>query len=196
MPKRVDHGERRNRLAEAAWRIIRREGLEAASVRNVAKEAGMSLGSLRHYFVSQSELLAFSMKLVTERGYARVGAFQFSGDPRKDVESLIGELMPLDEERRIEAEVWLAFIGRAVADPKIQALKQEVHNGLYEGFRQMMEFLVSEQLLKKGLDLELEIKVLHGLVDGLVLHNVIHPAQVTPEEMVKLVAYHLDRLMA
>lgn len=195
MPRKVDHDERRNRLAEAAWRIIRREGLEAASVRNVAREAGMSLGSLRHYFASQSELLAFSMRLVSERGYSRIVTYQTTGNPRKDVECLIGELMPLDEERRAEAEVWLAFVGRAVTDPEVQALKQEVHNGLYEGFRQMMEYLNKEQLLRKSLDLELEIKVLHGLVDGLALHHVIHPEQVTPDDIVRLVAYHLDRLL-
>ncbi|WP_019911327.1 TetR/AcrR family transcriptional regulator [Paenibacillus sp. HW567] len=195
MPRKVDHDERRNRLAEAAWRIIRREGLEAASVRNVAKEAGMSLGSLRHYFASQSDLLTFSMRLVSERGYSRIVGYQTTGNPRKDVEYLIGELMPLDEERRAEAEVWLAFVGRAVTDPGIQSLKQEVHDGLYLGFRQMMEYLTAEQVLRRGLDLELEIKVLHGLVDGLVLHHVIHPEQVTPEDIVKLVSYHLDRLL-
>ena len=72
MPKIVDHEARRKELAEAAWRVIRREGLEGASVRNVAKEAGMSLGSLRHYFATQSELLAFSMRMVGERVKERI----------------------------------------------------------------------------------------------------------------------------
>ncbi|MEI2399817.1 TetR/AcrR family transcriptional regulator [Paenibacillus phytohabitans] len=196
MPKKVDHDERRNHLAEAAWRIIRRDGLEAVSVRNVAKEAGMSLGSLRHYFASQSELLAFSMRLVSERSYQRVEVFQYSGNPREDVERLIHELMPIDEERRAEAEVWLAFVGRAAADPAIQALKQEVHNGLYSGFCQMMEYLDAVNLLRQDLDLDREIKTLHALVDGLVVHSVIYPEMVTPEDMIKLISSHFDKLMA
>ncbi|WNS45647.1 TetR family transcriptional regulator C-terminal domain-containing protein [Paenibacillus sp. MMS20-IR301] len=196
MPKIVDHDERRNHLAEAAWRIIRRDGLEAVSVRNVAREAGMSLGSLRHYFASQFELLAFSMRLVSEKVYRRTGAFESTGNPRQDVERLIHELMPIDEERRAEAEVWLAFVGRAAADPAIQALKREVHHGLYSGFCQMLEYLDAVNLLRKDLDLQQEIKRLHALVDGLVVHSVIHPELVTPEDMISLIAGHLDKLMA
>ena len=50
VPRVVDPIERRNRLAQAVWRVVRREGLERASVREVAREAGVSMGSLRHYF--------------------------------------------------------------------------------------------------------------------------------------------------
>jgi Uncharacterized protein conserved in bacteria len=59
VPKVVDPAERRRELAEAVWRVIRRDGLEQASVRNVAREADLSMGSLRHYFATQSELMAF-----------------------------------------------------------------------------------------------------------------------------------------
>lgn len=195
MPKIVDHHERRTQLAEAAWRIIRREGLEAVTVRNVAKEAGMSLGSLRHYFDSQSELLSFSMKLVSEQVYKRMEAIEYTGDPRKDIELLIYELMPLDDVRREEAEVWLAFIGRAAAEPEILALKQEVHNELYDGFSRMLHYLAEIKLVREGIDLDLEIMRLHALVDGLVVHHLSHPEQVTSGHMVRLVTYHLDTLL-
>ena len=47
---------------------------QRASVRNVAQEAGLSMGSLRHYFSTQSELLCFAMQLVGDRAQARVAA--------------------------------------------------------------------------------------------------------------------------
>ena len=72
MPKPIDHNERRERIAEAAWRVILREGVAGASVRSVAVEAGQSAGSLRHVFYSQSQLLAFALELVTTRAAARV----------------------------------------------------------------------------------------------------------------------------
>ncbi|MFE4711715.1 MULTISPECIES: TetR/AcrR family transcriptional regulator [unclassified Paenibacillus] len=194
MPKIVNHDERRRLLAEAAWRIIRREGLEAVSVRNVAKESGMSLGSLRHYFVTQDELLAFSMRLVSERAGERIRSMTFSGDPRCNAELLIGELLPLDEERRAEAEVWLAFVGGSVA-ASARELKLKVHNELYECFRGLVHYLSEHNLLKKGVDLELESKRLHAMVDGLVVHHILHPEELTPEEMMRLVTYHLDTLL-
>ncbi|MDP8952326.1 MAG: TetR family transcriptional regulator, partial [Actinomycetota bacterium] len=74
MPKVVDSDARRTQIAEAVWRVILRGGLERASVRNVAREAGLSMGSLRHYFGTQAELPAFAMQLVTERVRGRIEA--------------------------------------------------------------------------------------------------------------------------
>ncbi|GAA1487885.1 TetR family transcriptional regulator [Brachybacterium sacelli] len=57
MPKLIDHARRREELAEAAWRVLLREGVGRASVRNVAAEAGLTVNSLRHVFSTQDELL-------------------------------------------------------------------------------------------------------------------------------------------
>ena len=67
MPKIVDHDKQRLLVAEAAWRVIRRDGMEQASVRKIAEEAGISPGSMRHYFSTQSELLLYAMTLVSDR---------------------------------------------------------------------------------------------------------------------------------
>lgn len=56
--KVVDAGVGRRELAEAVWRVILRDGVEGASVREVAAEAGLSSGSLKHYFGSQSRCAA------------------------------------------------------------------------------------------------------------------------------------------
>ena len=62
VPKIVDPEQRRHELGEAALRVIHRDGIHGASLRNVAKEAGMSMGALRHYFDSQAEMLMFSSR--------------------------------------------------------------------------------------------------------------------------------------
>src|SRR4029450_11592721 len=141
MPKLVDPDQRRSELAQAVWTVIRRDGLQRASVRNVAREAGLSMGSLRHYFASQSELLCFAMELVGDRARDRVGALEPAADtrgpmelvaarprargaalepaadPRRRAEQLLAELVPLDDERRAESEVWLAFTGQPLVGP-------------------------------------------------------------------------------
>lgn len=195
MPKIVDHDNRREQLAEAAWRVIRREGIEGVSVRRVADEAGISLGSLRHYFVTQSELLAFSMRLVSDRVTHRVENLVYNGEPRQYVEQLIGELLPLDEERRAECEVWLAFIGRAIADSSIHALSLEVHDRLYEGIRRIIELCAVHDMLPQGVDIELEAKRLHALIDGLVVHGVTRSERLDAKEITRVIVYHLNHLL-
>ncbi|MBM4515014.1 TetR family transcriptional regulator [Rhodococcus hoagii] len=61
-------------MAEAVWRIIAERGISAVSVRTVAAEAGMAVGSLRNLFSTQAELLEFSAELMVERAAARVTA--------------------------------------------------------------------------------------------------------------------------
>src|ERR687896_603443 len=109
VPKLVDHEQRREQLAAALWRLVMREGIEAVSVRRVAAEAGCSTGSLRHYFETRSELLAFAMELVVERVSARVASPPAGLDRRAIAESALQQVLPVDAERRAEAQVWLAF---------------------------------------------------------------------------------------
>ena len=57
MPKVVDIEQRRAELTEAAARLIARSGIESATMREVAAEAGWTTGALTHYFADKRELL-------------------------------------------------------------------------------------------------------------------------------------------
>jgi len=194
MPKLVDHEQRRSELAEAVWTVIRRDGLQRASVRNVAREAGWSMGSLRHYFATQSELLCFAMQLVADRARARVRALEPAPDPRRAVEQLLHELVPLDDERRAEAEVWLAFTARALVDPQQRAIHERIHDELNGACTRAIEALAVAGLTTEGLDVPLEAGRLHALLDGLALHAVMRPDKVPPSRIVAAIARHLDTL--
>lgn len=69
---RVPAEQRRTALAEAAVRVISRDGIGAASTRAIAAEAKMSLASVHYVFASRDELLreAISMVIAGERAVA------------------------------------------------------------------------------------------------------------------------------
>ena len=194
MPKLVDHERRRSELGAAVWRVIRRDGVEAASVRKVAQEAGWSAGALRHYFSTQTELLGFAIQMVVERIEARVGALAPPADPREAVEQRLHELLPLDKERRAENEVWLAFTGRALVDPQLRARHEEVDEELRRACLGALEELGRAGRLRPRLDLELEAERLHGLLDGLALHTAMRPDRMSPRLIRSVLARHLDSL--
>jgi AcrR family transcriptional regulator len=196
MPRQVDPEQRRAELAEAVWTVIRRDGLQRASVRNVAREAGLSMGSLRHYFATQSELLCFAMQLVGDRARTRVRALQPAADPRATAERLLQELVPLDDERRAEAEVWLAFTGHALVDPGQRAIHQHIHDELNGACATALTLLADAGRTPADLDIPLEVTRLHALLDGLAVHAVMRPEQVPPERIKAVIARHLDTLQA
>jgi AcrR family transcriptional regulator len=69
MPKIVDHDDRRRQIAELAIRVVCRDGREGATVRRIAREGGVSPGSLRHYFTNQDELIAFAFQWMADETF-------------------------------------------------------------------------------------------------------------------------------
>jgi AcrR family transcriptional regulator len=172
----------------------RQQVCDGASIRTVAREAGWSPGALRHYFSTQSELLTFAMQMVVERIEARVGALEPPADPRRAVEQRLHELLPLEEKRRAENEVWLAFAGRALVDFRLRARHEEVDEELRGACLGALQELGAGGRLRPGLDLELEAERLHGLLDGLALHTAMRPDRMPSRLIRSVLARHLDSL--
>lgn len=196
MPKIVDHEQRRRELGLAVWRVIRRDGVDRASVRAVAEEAGWSPGALRHYFASQNELLAFAMRLVVERIEGRIAALPRPADPRAAVEQVLHELLPLDDERRAENEVWLAFTARALIAPELRAQHDEVHDALHQACVSSLATLAGAGRARSDAAAALQAERLHALVDGLAVHTALRPERMPPGRIVEVVRLHLDALEA
>jgi AcrR family transcriptional regulator len=189
MPKIVDAAERRQHLAAAAWRVILRDGLEQASVRNVAREAGLSNGSLRHMFGTQAELLVFAMNQVVERIERRLEALDPAGDPRMTAERFLLELLPLDKARQEENLVWLAFTARALVDPELRECAERSYDALRAGCHRWVTAIAGDRV-----DVELEADRLHAVLDGLAVHAATRPEVATAERLRSLLARHLDTL--
>jgi AcrR family transcriptional regulator len=190
MPKVVHHEQRRREIAEAVWRVIRRNGVEGASVRTVAQEAGWSAGALRHYFGTQSELLDFAIELAAERIRQRIGELELADDPRRAVEQLLSELLPLDDERRAENEVWLAFTARALIDPQLRVRHAEIDDALRAACQRAVELLG----VPAGRQRALEAERLHAVLDGLALHAAMRPELLPPRRILALLRRHLDEM--
>jgi AcrR family transcriptional regulator len=192
MPKIVDHSERKSHIAEATWRVILKEGMKGASVRRIAQEAGVSLGALRHYFTTQHELLAFAMKLVSDRANARIKGVVALGLPPKElVTRVLMELLPLDENSMAEMEVWFAFVFHLkYADEDYGGL----NDGIYPGIVNLLGHLEKEGLLRERLDMNNEAERLYALLDGLALHALLEPGRLDRERILRVLHSHMDSI--
>jgi AcrR family transcriptional regulator len=192
VPRTIDQEQRRTEIAEAVWRLIVREGVSAVSLRTVAAEAGIVLGSLRHSFPAKADLLAYSMELVHARATDRVRAHSGERDPRALVTAMLAEVMPLDEQRLIEMRVNLALMVESPAHPRLgrqTLLAQQAVAGLCE---QACVILQQTGHLHATRDPAAEGRRLHALLDGIAMHLVVDPSG-TPAALPTLNA-HLDEL--
>ena len=121
MPKKIDHKARRLELTFALWRITRREGWDAISLRKVAAEAGVSMGMVQHYFTTKDEMLRFAIEMieedVRELVRERVAKLPQPHDPRLLVWTVLSEMIPSTSRREDEVEAAHVFVRRFMLSP-------------------------------------------------------------------------------
>jgi AcrR family transcriptional regulator len=122
MPKRVDPVERRRLLTDALSRIAARDGLDAVTMREVAAEAGVSVGFVQHYFGSKDELLLAALREVAEqvgeRVAAAVAALPAGAGERRRIRAILLQFLPLDDDGRAAAVMFRALPAGGVNNPE------------------------------------------------------------------------------
>lgn len=194
MPKVVDHAARREEIAEAVWRTVVRSGIDATTVREIAAEAGFSTGVLAHYFADKEELLVHALRLASRRAGARMRRATESASPSEALRAVAAEALPLDQARREEWAIWLAFWGAAVAT---DVLSRE-HNARYAEWRvhvrQLLLRCSEAGLLQRSFDLEEATDGLVSLIDGLGIQAMLDRRRVTPEYQLRVIDAQLALL--
>jgi AcrR family transcriptional regulator len=194
MPKQVDHPGRRTVVIEALWRVVRRAGIHAVSVRSVAAEAGMSPSAMRHYFSSQDDLLTFALEAVVERVTARLRAATEPLEGARGARFLLEQFLPLDDDRQAETEVYLAFIGRAQVEPRLRAIRDRTDADTRRAMLIALRLLDEGGALGTGRDPGQEADRLYALVDGLAMHGALMPDRYPPDRLRAVLATHLRDL--
>lgn len=124
MPKVVDHQARREHIVDAAWALIGREGFEAATMRDIAAEAGFANGAIKPYFASKQKLLEAVYKSAFDRTNDRADVACADLAGRTAIEAFAREVLPLTRETRKEAAGVVAFWGAATDSPELKAIHE------------------------------------------------------------------------
>ncbi|WP_144659700.1 TetR/AcrR family transcriptional regulator [Paenarthrobacter nicotinovorans] len=201
MPKIVDAEARRQEVVHAVFRIIASDGLERASLREVADEAGLAVGSVRHYFASSDELLVFSFGAVIDRIAGRLESAlaaveqEVLGTPEQDaaVLNLLGQLLPLDEELAVDACVWMAFRHAARIKPVLAPEAERSHRAVAAIVGRLILLLNPAQADHQQ-NLVTEAERLLATMDGLSMHALLQPEWMTAEVCSDVLTAHLRSL--
>lgn len=190
MPKRVDHGLRRRQITDAVCRITVRGGLGAATFREVAAEAGVSVRLVQYYFGSKDELMLATQRRVSERAVARIVSRRGEDEtPREALLRVLGSFIPTDDESR---EIMLLFVALHTATlvdpslfrPEAQAIPRSLHATI-------ASHLAAADLGDRSPDMEAAI--LAGLVPSLA-QSVLDGLD-TPGNARAVLAYAVDRAL-
>ena len=175
MPKIVDHDERRRIIVEALWRVVARDGAHEVSVRHVAAEAGMPKSSIGHYVGTMPQLMGLAVdQLVQENTDFVVSLDPLDLDADKATEVLC-TLVPMSERRRHMSGVWMLLAAQAGADPEIAEVLHRLNVSVADGLADLLRGMRQRGLLDSSRDIDVEIRRLHALIDGLALQCMTDP---------------------
>jgi len=170
MPRVVDGEVRRTEIAEAVLRVLARDGVEAVTMRGVAVELGCTTGMLTHWVEGRAELIRLALAGIVQRQTDRALACLEGGAGIDAVVQALEQFLPLDDERREEAIIWLGFWALAVHDP---ALRFE-NRDRYCEFRRTCTRFLRDQGAPAGAA-SLVVDHVMSTVDGMAVAAVLEP---------------------
>ncbi|MGG2464326.1 TetR/AcrR family transcriptional regulator [Streptomyces sp. RGM 3693] len=195
MPKQVDHRERREAIARALWRVVEQRGVAHLSLREVAREAGMSHGQLQHYFASREAMLTFAVDFAAEQTTSRVDrGLAELGDrphPRDVLRVMLTEMLPLHPDARATSRMSAAYVLEALHDEHIHA---RARHGISQGraaVEQLVRQAIAEGHIPADRDPVAETNLLLALTGFTTL---IELDVVGPQDTLIAIDLHLDRL--
>ncbi|MFD8598596.1 TetR/AcrR family transcriptional regulator [Kitasatospora sp. NPDC059646] len=199
MNAKVEHEERRRQIAEALLRIADTQGLQSASMRAVAAEAGVSLRLVQYYFETKEGLLLDALARLGAQLQGRmarwIAAAGSPPTPRALVTAVLACILPTDAESRRIARTYTAYYALVLNDP--EAL--EKHG---TGQADLLESFLAEQLraaqrdgsLSPARDAGITAAGLAALVNG--LGQSVLGGQRDGEAALAILTHHLDELFA
>ncbi|MGW8401140.1 TetR/AcrR family transcriptional regulator [Streptomyces lydicus] len=189
MPKQVDHESRRRQIAEAVCQLADESGLEGVTLRDVAARAQVSMGAVQRCFGTKEEMLVFVLGHVGEQVAERLSA-RLTASPAQSARTALGhaasEVSLVQEERRAEARVWLAFAAQAAVSSSLAEILRSNYADLHKVFT---------QLIAEGCDTadpERAARTLLALADGLTTHVLI--GHLSPTAALDVLDGHLNQL--
>lgn len=194
MPKIVDHHERRLAFAEAAFRVIARDGIEGLTVRAIAREAGFTTGALVHYFKSKDQVLILASDYI---GIVVRGLMQDNQQAHKGLKALkhvVYNALPLDEERRGNWNVWMGLWQRAQKNREVGNLMQRRYIEWLDRVAMLVEQAQEIGEVDGELDAKAAAHTIVGVVDGIGARVMLVGADIPAKEQQALVDMVIDNL--
>ncbi|AUG80199.1 TetR family transcriptional regulator [Kitasatospora sp. MMS16-BH015] len=197
MSAQVDHEERRRQITEALLRIADTQGLQAASMRAVAAEAGVSLRLVQYYFTTKEGLLLDALTRLRTQLQARMERWVREAGtpptPRGTVTAILSSILPTDPESRRITRTYAAYYTLVLNDPAAVGERAAAEPDLLEGFlAKQLQAAQEAGLLRPRRDPARTAAGLLAMVNG--LGSSVLAGQRTGEDVQAILDDHLDDL--
>ena len=157
----------RERLLDAAVRLIAREGIDNVRIARIAAEAGVSAGLVHYHFASRDALLEEAL----EHSYERAGDMRLAalGEGRatasQRLQAMIDQCLPSDRSLREDWVLWVELWLRGARDPALRPVAARLYARLHVWFAEAIAQGIAAGELREC-DVDAMTDRLLALIDG------------------------------
>lgn len=173
MPRQVDHDARRSTIAEAVCELIAERGIGAATLRETADRAGVSMGAVQRAFSKDGMLrcaLDHIAGQIKQRADARIAASPEPESARMLLTVTLQELVLADQ---VAARVWLAFLAHAATRTEFADVIRTALRDTLALIVWLLEYGQGTGEIRDDIEAPRAALALQALVDGLTQHVVL-----------------------
>ncbi|MGM8366384.1 TetR/AcrR family transcriptional regulator [Virgibacillus sp. W0181] len=176
MPKIIDHYERKTQIVEATFDVIYHYGFERTTLREIAKKAGLSLGSVQHFFPKQKDIYTYAMDVIFQRFEQRMEQVeQVDEDVFDNAVHLAKQIVQVHTDvERMENDIWVKFTLMATMNPEYQELKENYRKVNFNFAKKIINMLYHNGYLASTINVEYKAHSLIIFITGLTFESVIY----------------------
>lgn len=194
MPKIVDHDKRRQEIALAACQAIAKNGLDAVTLLDIAREAGCTTGMLAHYFNTKWDVIIAALRLMHVRLEKRLSNGLNNQNVR--LEEILKDALPTTPEHRAESAAWLTFWGVAISRPELLEQTDQMHSDWRSLIRRCVLETTAESRAWPDELIEDVVSSIIFFMDGVYVKTLTRGAMFPPTEQLRLLRAHVEALLA
>jgi AcrR family transcriptional regulator len=167
---RLPMAERREQLVEAAIAVASRDGIDAATVRAVAAEAGVSLGVFHYCFQGKDELLEAMAHQITRQNLTQsLLEMPAHGDPATIVPHALDLLWSGISATRGSQLLSYELTTYSMRHPEVRQVSVNQYVVSHEAARQFLAAMAKAARIEWTLPLETMSRLVVMMTDGVVL---------------------------
>lgn len=186
--------ERRERLVEAALRVIAREGVAATTTRAIVAEAGMPLASFHYVFHSRDELIADLIRYVVDNeALAAQAALSIESDLRTTIRNGLQAFIDLVASDPLREQAMLELTQYALRTPELGDSARLQYESYYRAAAGILEAVAGQLGIRWKRPIPEMARILITFTDGLTLGWLVDRDMAATEGVIDFAADALAR---
>ena len=173
-------------IVEAAMRVLARQGYAHSSLMDIANEVGMSKGAVHYHFPTKESLITQVLETAVDAVAERTRSAWIPGEnPLVAIRSALRELWAVRSAQSDEVKVVADLLAQSLHDEKLREPLQTYYKIAFSQVEEHLRTNAEALGLRPKIDPQFVPRILHALLDGLLLQKFVDPAAIGDDSVVQ-----------